>query len=195
MTKLIFASASLLLGSVLGVSAQGTVQFQAVLTGLNEVPPNFDPTVATASLTLDGNSLSFYVDVPAVTFTATSGSINGPAASGEIAPQLFNLGGPHFHPGSDVGGGLPGYIFASPFGGGLGAGPFTLNETQIAQLEAGSWYMDIQSFQTPTGQLRGQILMVPEPSALALWIVGIGVFCASMHLKNHTPYRSVKMNR
>ena len=162
--------------SVLSGFAQGPIEFRAVLTGLNEVPPNSDPTVATASLTLDGNSLSFRVDVPAVTFTSMSGSINGPAAAGETAPELFDLGGPHFHSGSSVGGGLPGYIFASPFSGGLGAGPFTLNETQIAQLEAGLWYMDIQSFQSPGGQIRGQIVMVPEPSSIALWSLGGGMF-------------------
>jgi hypothetical protein len=104
----------LLVGSVLSVSAQGTSRFRAVLAGSNEVPPSSDPTTATANLSLDGNSLSFFLFVPSVTFKPISGSINGPAVPGIIAPKLFDLGGSTFVSGSSTGGAPPGYRFFSP---------------------------------------------------------------------------------
>ena len=159
----------------MSVSAQGTTQFRAVLTGLNEAPPNSDPTVATASLTLQGNSLGFFVDVPADTFIAMTGSINGPALPGEVGPLLFDLGGSTFRPGNDRGV-PPGYRFFSPFDGVFGAGPFALTDSQITELENGLWYMNITSAQLPDGQIRGQIVMVPEPCSIALWSLGVGIF-------------------
>src|SRR4051812_30313839 len=92
-----------LFGAALTAAGQSTIQFQSAPSGLNEVPPNSDPTIASARLTLEGNSLSFYVDVPAITFTAMSGSIHGPGGPGEAGPLLFDLGGPTFHSGSSQG--------------------------------------------------------------------------------------------
>jgi len=87
----------------LRAQAQGTLQFSAALTGANEVPANNDPTIATGTFWLTGNSLSFEVDVPAVTFISQTASIHGPALPGVIAPTIFDLGGPVFHSVSQFG--------------------------------------------------------------------------------------------
>ena len=63
-----------LLASSISAQAQSTLQFNARLTGASEVPPNNDPTVGTATFTLTGNTLDFYVTVPALTFITTGGS-------------------------------------------------------------------------------------------------------------------------
>ena len=123
--------------------------------------------------------LSFLVDIPAVTFSATSAAIHSAALPGANAPIIFDLGGAVVIPGSTFGE-PPAYRFFSPFDGTFGAGPFTLTSEQISQLQGGLWYVEITSFTMPDGQLRGQILPVPEPSALTLLSLGAVlalVFC------------------
>ena len=157
--------------------AQGTVQFRAILTGSSVVPPNSDPTIATGTFTLDGNSLSFLVDVPSDNFIPQSAYIQGPALSGGNGPKIFDLGAPRFLPGDSQGINPPGYRFFSPeVLPGLGAGPFPLTEAQITELESGLWYVNVTSAAFPNGQLRGQILEVPEPCTLPLLGLGIGFF-------------------
>jgi hypothetical protein len=150
-----------LLACALQAQAQHTFQFNATLTGGNEVPPNSDPTVCTGIFWLTGNSLSFVVNVPAVTFISLSAYIQGPAFPGSDAPVLFDLGGSIFHGGNDFGSD-PYYAYFSPAWGPFGAGPFTLTEAQINELEGGLWYLNITSYIQPCGQLRGQILEVRE---------------------------------
>jgi len=154
------------------------LQFSAALTGANEVPANNDPTIATGTFWLTGNSLSFEVDVPAVTFISQTASIHGPALPGVIAPTIFDLGGPVFHSVSQFG--PPPYyaFFSSAIGSGFGAGPFTLTDSQINDLINGLWYVNVTSSSFPNGQLRGQILEVPEPSTWALFGSGsLGFWC------------------
>jgi hypothetical protein len=163
--------------------AQGTIYFTATLTGTNEIPPNNDPTVATGSFSLTGNSLSFFLNVPAWTFNSVSASIQGPAQSGGTGSIIFDLGGPIFQGGSSHGS-PPVYVFFSPFDGVFGAGPFTLSSAQITDLESGNWYVDVTSETMPNGQLRGQIIPVgvPEPSTGALlFVAGITVWLFSVH--------------
>ncbi len=155
-----------LLACALEAQAQGTMQFQAVLKGSSEVPPNSDPTVANGIFSLTGDTLSFNVTVPALSFNTTGGTINGPAPPGASAAIIFDLGFFVFHPGNDFGS-APYYAFGFP--------TFTLTAQQFNQLEGGLWYVNITSETMPDGQLRGQILPVPEPSAFALLLSGAGL--------------------
>jgi len=164
--KLLALTLPAFLACALAAQAQGTLQFNATLTALGEVPPNNDPTIGTGTFWLTGNSLSFLVDIPADTFISVNGYIQGPALPGANAPIIFDLGGPVFRPGNDST--SPGYRFFSPFDGTFGAGPFTLTVEQIGQLESGSWYVNVTSAAYPGGQLRGQIEPVPEPTTFAL---------------------------
>lgn len=162
---------STLLACALWTQAQGTLQFRATLTGSQVVPPNSDPTVAIGDFWLIDDVLHFRVDVPLVTFTSMSAAIHGPALPGSVAPVIFDLGGAEVIPGSSQGE-PPAHRYFSPFDGTFGAGPFTLSPQQITELESGLWYVEVTSFTMPEGQLRGQILLVPEPSSFAL--VGLG---------------------
>jgi len=163
---------ALLVCAVQRAQAQGTIQFRAILTGSNEVPPNSDPTVGTGTFWLDGNMLNYLVAVPAVTFISVSAYIQGPALAGANAPVIFDLGGPVFHRGSSFGD-PHFYSFGSPASPPFGAGPFTLTDAQIDELEGGLWYVNVTSAMLPNGQLRGQMLPVPEPSTLPLLVVGV----------------------
>ncbi len=146
----------------LKAQAQGTIQFYAATSGTNEVPPNTDPTVAYTIFSLDGNILSFRVDVPAVFFISETAYIQGPAAPGMSGPIIFDLGGPGFQGGSPEFCIPPTYIFFSPFTAPFGAGPFTLTDSQINELKSGLWYLNVASYNLPEGHIRGQILQVPE---------------------------------
>src|SRR5713101_3068496 len=119
-----------LLACALQAQAQGTIQFQATLTGSAEVPPNSDPTIGTGTFGLNGNLLSFLVDEPSDNFIPMSGYIQGPASPGANGPIIFYLGGPTFHSGNSFGS-PPFARFASPASPPFGADPFPLTDTQI----------------------------------------------------------------
>ena len=146
-----------LIACALTAQAQVTFHFNAILTATNEVPPNSDPTVGTGTFLLRGNTLSFFVNVPAVYFTSVSAFIQGPALPGTTGPVIFDLGGPGFQGGNEFGT-PPSWMFSSPFTGLLGAGPFTLTEQQVSDLENGLWYVNVTSYGHTNGQVRGQIL-------------------------------------
>lgn len=162
---------SALLACALWAQAQGTLQFHATLTGSQLVPPNSDPTIGRGDFWLVDGLLHFQVDVPLVTFTSMSAAIHGPALPGSLAPVIFDLGGAGVIPGSTFGE-PPAHRYFSPFDGTFGAGPFTLTSEQISQLQAGLWYVEVTSFTMPDGQLRGQIVPVPEPSTWVLLAAG-----------------------
>src|SRR5258706_2224472 len=52
-----------------------------------------------------------------------------------------------------------------------GTGGFTLAQ-QLNQLNSGQWYVNVHSTAFPGGEIRGTITAVPEPSTLALVVLG-----------------------
>ena len=147
----------LLSGSLTSVHAQGTLQFGATLTGADEVPPNGSTYDGSGTFTLTGSSLDYSVGMLAPFFLPTSAGIYGPATAGQTNSLIFDLGS---------------YLIDAPSGsfpGSLGyIGTLTLASQQINDLESGLWYVNFTSPTYPDGEIRGQILPVPEPSALAL---------------------------
>src|SRR5713226_9799496 len=93
----------LLLACALQAQAQGTILFQATLTGSAVVPTNSDPTIGTGEFGRSGSLLSFVVTVPSDNFIPMSGYLRGPALPGANGPILFDLGGPTFHSGNSFG--------------------------------------------------------------------------------------------
>ena len=137
--------------------------FIVSLDGANEVPPNRSPYTGVGSFSLVGTNLDGAVDVN-YGVAPTSGGIFGPALPGQDAPLIFSFS--HlviFDPGGNFPGGV-GYL-----------GDFTLTPQQITDLDNGFWYINITSAAFPGGEVRGQILPVPEPSALSLVGVGLAV--------------------
>ena len=56
----------------------------------------------------------------------------------------------------------------------LSAGSATLTDKEAAQLIAGDWYVDIHTRSYGRGEIRGQLVPVPEPQTYAL-IAGFGL--------------------
>jgi hypothetical protein len=150
--------------------AQGTLQFTANLNGQNEVPPNDSPYHAFGTFTLVGGVLSYDIGTGFSTmneiFYPTSAGIYGPAAAGQNGLLIFDLGDyqPVINP-------PPGSL-----GGFSYSGTFTLTSQQTSNLQDGLWYVNLFTADYPAGAVRGQILVVPEPTAWALMILGGSLF-------------------
>lgn len=81
--------------------------------------------------------------------------LHGPAALGETAPAIFNLG--------------PFHTFAAdPAKGGIISGSLQLDLASEANLLKGLDYINIYTTANLGGELRGQLLVVPEPSFAAM---------------------------
>ena len=50
-----------------------------------------------------------------------------------------------------------------------------LNASQEADLLAGLWYLNLHTNAFPGGEIRSQVLLVPEPATLALFAGGLGL--------------------
>jgi hypothetical protein len=92
---------------------------------------------ATASLDTATKTLTWTVEYSGLSGPATAAHIHGPA-----------------DPGADAG-------VVVPFTGNLASpikGSATLTDTQIAQLEAGKWYVNIHTAANKGGEIRGQLV-------------------------------------
>ena len=153
-----------MLASLATAGAQGSLQLEAALKGSNETPPNSSLRVGTGQLTLTGNSLDIFVGLTP-TFPVTGAFIQGPAGPGSTGPVIFDLGTPLERPPIwpiDPGG----YEFV--------LNGVTLSSGEISDLLGGLWYVNVTSGAFPDGEIRGQILAVPEPTTFALLALGAG---------------------
>ena len=151
----------------LGV-CQAQQPFMATATSTQEVPANdltsVDGTYAFGNFTLTGDTLSVSAGFYGYSYTPTSITINdGPPTANGPAVFSLNIDNDSF-----------------PVGGGLYDGTFsgsgTLSPTQVTDLEDGNLYVNIQTAvsmgASQPGEVRGQILQVPEPCTMTLMGVG-----------------------
>jgi hypothetical protein len=115
--------------------------FIANLNGLQEVPPAGTGATGIAGITLNEAETQFFFTL---SFTGlgsnqTASHIHGPARPGVNASIQFNIGS-----------------------SGATSGTFTdllfsITPTQVAQLKAGWWYVNVHSTNFPAGEIRGQL--------------------------------------
>lgn len=121
-----------------------------------------------ATLTLVGTSLSITGSFSGLTTPMTSGHIHGPALPGATTNVIYDLVAPGILSGTTSGN----------YAGTLNLIPNPTGYTTIAQqltdLNNGLWYLNIHDSTFPGGEIRGQILPIPEPSAVALAGIGAG---------------------
>ncbi len=149
----VFVSLSLHLAS-----AQTT--FEAFLQGINEVPPNGSPALGLGTVVLNAAQTQITVDLnwTGLTAPATAAHIHGPGGAGTNAAVLFPLSGVP----AATSGAIPEQMFA-------------ITPTQVGYLFSGYLYMNVHDANFPGGEIRGQLLLIPEPGFLALLASGLGV--------------------
>jgi len=140
-------------------SAQTT--WQAILTGSQEVPANGSTATGFGTVILNAAQTQITVDESwsgLVGGPATASHIHGPAGVGTNASVLFPFSGVP----SATSGSIPEQTFA-------------ITPTQVGYLQNGFLYMNVHDSVFPGGEIRGQLILVPEPSTLALWgLSGVG---------------------
>ncbi len=140
-----------------GASA-AILQFEANLDGLQEVPPNASPAFGLANFSFDTTTSNLTVT------TGTYQDLLGGATS-----VLLNDAAPGFN------GPLIGALTLDTPAATTGtfSGSAVLNATQISDLLAMNVYVNIRSQVFPSGEIRGQLFAVPEPSSVVL--AGLGL--------------------
>jgi len=138
--------------------------FDANLTGDQQVPTNTSTATGFGTVVLDDVAHTITVDLSwsGLTAAANAAHIHGPGAPGTNANIIF--------PFNDVPAATSGSISEQTFG---------ISNNRIPQLEAGLFYMNIHDANFPNGEIRGQLLPVPESDTLTLSIVGLAGFMIS----------------
>jgi hypothetical protein len=146
--------------SASSVFAQWT--FEANLTGLGENPPNASPATGFGTVVLNAAQTQITVDESwsGLLAAATASHIHGPAGAGTNAAVLFPFSGVP----AATSGAIPEQTFA-------------ITPTQVGYLFSGILYMNVHDSVFPGGEIRGQLLLVPEPGTLAL--LGTGLAAAA----------------
>jgi CHRD domain len=116
-----------------------TVSYKAELKASAEVPPNDSKGNGTLDAAYDTTSkkLIWTITYAGSTGPATAAHFHGPAAAGSNAPPVVPLSG----------------TLTSPI-----KGDATLTEAQLADLQAGRWYLNIHTADHKDGELRGQVM-------------------------------------
>jgi hypothetical protein len=111
------------------------VEFKAQLSGAQEVPATDSAGTGTADVTLDTDTkkLTWKVAQQGLSGEPTAAHFHGPAAAGENAGPALDISG------------------------NLAAGTADLTDAQIADLQAGKWYLNVHTAKFPDGEIRGQV--------------------------------------
>jgi hypothetical protein len=114
--------------------------FTAALSGANEVPANDSKATGTATVTIDGNQLTFKVEVSNLD-NATMAHIHGaaPGQNGGVLVPLYKGDG------------------AAGFSGVLAQGTVTVEPAVVEAIRAGNAYVNVHTKANPRGELRGQL--------------------------------------
>jgi CHRD domain len=138
MSRSSFAMAFAVTGLLSFAAHAEKIPMHAMLDTASEVPP----TTGTGKGTLDG---SLDTASKMLTYTLTFSGLSGPATAA------------HFHGpaavGANAGVAVPIKGTASP-----DKGSVKLTDAQIADLEAGKWYVNVHTKANPGGEIRGQVM-------------------------------------
>ena len=143
--------------TIIGIFGSLTVaqaqSYEVELDPFQEVPPHNTPGYGSADFTLSGTTLS--VDVG----TGVYNDLLAGASTVRLQDAAVGVNGPTiFTFNLDTPGNTSGTFSSSG----------TLTAGQITDLNAGNLYVNITDPVFPSGEIRGQLEAVPEPSTLAL---------------------------
>lgn len=185
----ILFTCSLLLGAS---PAQATIlNFTALLTGANEVPPNASPGTGVVNIAIDDVAHTMFLDV---TFSGLLGNTTAAHIHCCTAVPLTGTAGvatttPTF-PGFPAGVTSGNYnatfnlLDASSYNAGFitnnGGTPSSAEVALLAGMVSGRSYFNLHSTAFPGGEIRGFLVAVPEPGSIALFGLGAASLFAFM---------------
>lgn len=150
----------------------GATMFTTTLSGTNEVPPTTSTGTGNASVTLVGNTLDVTISFSGLSSGTTAGHIHCCAALGtnaNIAVPFATL-----QTGVTSGTLTAAYdltnasVYSAAFLADVG-GTAALAETALlAGLNADQAYANIHTTTNPGGEIRGQLMPVPEPATFVV---------------------------
>lgn len=117
-----------------------TTTFKADMKASSEVPANTTTGTGSATVTLDGNKITWNVTFSDLSGPATAAHIHGPAPAGKNAGVLVWLS-------------TKGKSAASPL-----TGSATLTAAQASDLMNGECYVNVHTAKNPGGEIRGQLM-------------------------------------
>ena len=150
--------------------ARAQWSFQATLSGLGENPQNGSPATGfgTVTLSLDQTHITVDESWSGLTAPATASHIHGPGGVGTNASVLFPFSG------------VP-----AATSGSIPEQSFSITPTQVSYLFSGFLYMNVHDSTFPGGEIRGQLLLVPEPSTMAFVAIGFGALWSLRRKAQH----------
>lgn len=115
-----------------------------------------------ATITFDdgSNLLSWTLTYSGLSAPTTAAHFHGPALPNQNAGVQVNIG------------------TANP-----AVGNATLSAPQASDLLAGLWYINVHSSNFSGGEIRGQVVVVPEPALLGLAAIGVAAALARRRLR------------
>lgn len=172
----------ILLAAALATPVHAAVIFEAELSGGQEVPPVASPASGFASLKLNDA-----MDRLEMSLQLFGLDLDGAQTPGDSSDDVVGL---HIHralagsngtvvfglisPFSDINGDLVIDAFAgtvfSAWDAGEGFG--TTLSAELDELMSGGLYLNVHTLTFPAGEIRGQIVQVPEPASVALMMLG-----------------------
>jgi hypothetical protein len=175
MKSLKLLGAVFVLGSAIQASS---ITYFSILSGANEIPASGSTGTGTASITVDNvaNTIIFNVVFSGLSSTDTAAHIHccqplgtnaGVATvmptfpgfplgvtSGSFNNQLFSLTDAAFY--------NPAFVTAN------GGTPASAEAALLAGMAAGQTYFNIHTSNKPGGEIRGQLVAIPEPATFVL---------------------------
>jgi hypothetical protein len=145
------------------------IQYEAVLSGVNEVPANASPATGVVNIVFNTavNTFNLTGSYAGLVGPVTAAHVHGPAPVGVNAGILFPI--------ATTIGVTSGTLTAN----------LVLTPAQASHLLSGLTYVNVHSTMFPGGEIRGQIVQVPAPGALAfLGLAGL------MTARRRTPAES-----
>jgi CHRD domain-containing protein/PEP-CTERM motif-containing protein len=170
--------ALLALGAPVLPAAASLINFEAILNGASENPPNASPGIGVLDATFDDAALTLLVHetFSGLTAPASAAHIHCCAALGTNAPVVLNFIGQGFPTGVTSG------TFDHTFN--LATDLIGITSTSfVSALFAGTTYGNIHDANFPGGEIRGQLIRVPEPSTTLLFGLGVGALALTRRIR------------